>query len=260
MKYGIRDGMLKAPLEELFGAAAEIGFDGVEFCIGSDYRDNVLWQEGGVDELKGLADAAGVAISSLSPGVFSQFHPALPEAEKRAEGVEILTHVIECCGALDTTHVLVPMFPKDMDQWPEATWTQLVDGFEELAEVAGRRGVTLDLEATFDAQQLVTIVDRVGSKFVKVYHDSGNTMSRDQDPAQELRRLGSERVGMIHAKDTDRQALGEGRVDFADVDAAMREIGYDGWIVLETPVGDDPAADNAKNLAFIRKLGVQSGT
>jgi sugar phosphate isomerase/epimerase len=69
-----------------------------------------------------------------------------------------------------------------------------------------------------------------------------------------MRQLG-DLVGMIHAKDTDRKRLGEGKVDFKGVDAAIREIGYDGYIVLETPVGDDPRADNAFNLAFIKKLG-----
>ena len=69
---------------------------------------------------------AGVEISSLSPGVFSQFHPALPEAEKRAEGIEILTHVIGSCAAVDTRHILVPMFPRDMDEWSDSTWEQLV--------------------------------------------------------------------------------------------------------------------------------------
>lgn len=256
MKYGIRDTMLKATLEDTFKAASEIGFDGVEFCIGAEYRDNVLWQDGGIDKLKGLADAAKVEISSLSPGVFSRFHPALPEADLRKEGVEILTHVIECCQPLDTNQILVPMFPKDMYDWPDTTWTQLSDGLKALSDVAGKRGVTLNLEATFDADQYVRIVDAVSSDHLKVYHDTGNTMMRDQDPALEIRKLGPSRVGMIHAKDTDRQALGDGRVDFDDVDAAIREIDYDGYIVLETPVGDDPAADNAKNLKFVRKLGV----
>ena len=256
MKYGIRDTMLKAPMETMFSVAKEIGFDGVEFCIGRAYRENILWEDGGAERLKGLADEAGVEISSLSPGVFSQFHPALPEEEKRAEGVEILTHVIEACAAVDTQHILVPMFPKDMDDWSDTTWGLLVDGFKVLGEVAEKHGVVLDLETTFSADQLVMIVDRVASKSVKVYHDTGNTMSRGQDPAEEILKLGHDGVGMIHGKDTDRQALGEGRVDFDSVDAAMREIGYDGYIVLETPVGDDPNADNAKNLAFIQKLGV----
>ena len=256
MKYGIRDTMLKAPLEAVFSVAKDIGFDGVEFCVGRDYGENILWEDGGAEKLKGLADAAGVEISSLSPGVFSQFHPALPEAEKRAEGVEILTHVIGSCAAVDTRHILVPMFPRDMDAWPDSTWDQLVDGFKALGEVAEEHGVILDLETTFSADQLVMILDRVGSPAVKVYHDTGNTMTRGQDPAEEILKLGSEGVGMIHAKDTDRQALGDGRVDFDSVDAAMREIGYDGYIVLETPSGDDPNADHAKNLAFIKKLGV----
>jgi len=256
MKYGIRDGMLKAPMETMFSVAKEIGFDGVEFCIGREYQDNILWKDGGAEELKGLADAADIEISSLSPGVFSQFHSALPEEDKRAEGVEILTHVIGSCAAVDTQHILVPMFPKDMDEWPDETWDQLVDGFKALGAVAERHGVILDLETTFSADHLVMIVDRVGSKSVKVYHDTGNTMTRGQDPAEEILKLEHDGVGMIHAKDTDRQALGEGRVDFDAVDAAMREIGYDGYIVLETPVGDDANADNAKNLAFIKTLGV----
>ena len=255
MKYGIRDTMLRAPVETMFSVAKEIGFDGLEFCIGEAYRENVLWQDGGALKLQGLADAAGVEICSLSPGVFAQFHPALPEPEKRAEGIEILQYVIESCAAVDTRHILVPMFPRDMDEWPEGRWRQLVDGFKALGETAEKSGVILNLETTFSADQLDMILQRVGSPAVKVYHDTGNTMMRGQDPAAEILQLGRDGVGMIHAKDTDRQALGEGRVDFAAVDAAMRQIKYDGYIVLETPVGDDPKADNARNLAFIRQLG-----
>ena len=43
MKYGIRDNMLKAPMETLFSVAKDIGFDGVEFCVGRDYWENILW-------------------------------------------------------------------------------------------------------------------------------------------------------------------------------------------------------------------------
>lgn len=256
MQYGIRDNMLHAPIETMFSAARDIGFDGVEFCVGRAYRENILWRDGGAEELKALADAADIEISSLSPGVFAQFHPALPEPEKRAEGVEILTHVIASCAAVDTQHILVPMFPRDMDAWPQATWDQLVDGFKALGEVAEEHGAILDLETTFSADQLAMLLERIGSSAVKVYHDTGNTTMRGQDAAEEILKLGREGIGMIHAKDTDRQALGEGRVDFDAVDAAMRAIHYDGYIVLETPSGDDPHADHAKNLAFVKKLGV----
>ena len=255
MKYGIRDGMLKASLESTFSVAKDIGFDGVEFCIGREPQENVLWEDGGAKKLKGLADASGVEIPSLSPGGFARLHPALPEADLREEGRKVLTHVIQCCPTVGAKDVLVPMFPKDMDEWPDETWNQLANGFKEFAVLAIEHGVTLELETTFSTDHLIKLLDMIGSDAVKVYHDTGNTMTRGQDPSEELRRLGDQ-VGMIHAKDTDRQNLGDGRVNFDEVDAAIREIGYDGYIVLETPTGDDPNADNAQNLAFIQKLGV----
>ena len=254
MKYGIRDGMLRATLETMFAVAKEIGFDGIEYCIGGNYKDSLLWQAGGPGKLKALADKDDMEISSLSPGVFSSLHPALPDAEKRAEGREMLTHVIEVCPLLDTKDILVPMFPRDFAEWTEETWTMLIDGFKPLAEVAEKNKVALDLETTFNADQLLKIIDGVGSEYVKVYYDVGNQTNRGYDVPAEMRQLG-DKVGMIHAKDTDRKMLGEGRVDFKGVDAAIREIGYDGYIVLETPTGDDPKAANAQNLAFIKKLG-----
>ncbi len=60
---------------------------------------------------------------------------------------------------------------------------------------------------------------------------------------------------MIHIKDTDGKPLGEGRVDFKGVSTAIQDIGYDGYMVLETPGGSDPKASAAQNLAFTKKLG-----
>jgi sugar phosphate isomerase/epimerase len=254
MKYGIRDGMLKAPLESMFTVAKEIGFDGIEYCIGGGYKESLLWQEDGHEKLKALADKDGMEICSLSPGVFSSLNPVVPEAEKRAEGREMLTHVIEVCPLLETDSILAPMFPRDFAEWPQETWQMLIDGFKPLAEVAEKHKVYLDLETTFNADQLLMIIDKVGSDYIKVYYDVANQTNRGYDIVAELRQIG-DNIGMIHAKDTDGKMLGEGRVDFKGVDAAIRDIGYDGYIVLETPTGDDPNAANAQNLAFIKKLG-----
>lgn len=254
MKYGIRDGMLRASLDSMFKVAKEIGFDGIEFCIGGDYADSLLWQADGPEKLKALADEAGVEIASLSPGVFSSMNPAVEDADKRAEGIKMLTHTIEVCPALDTKAILVPMFPQDFNEWPPAKWQSFMDGLLPLAEVAEKHEVVLALETMFNADQMGKLVDNINSPFVKVYYDTGNLTNRDYDVPAEIRQLG-DKIGMIHAKDTDRKMLGEGRVDFKGVNDAMCEIGYDGYIVLETPVGDDANADNAQNLAFIKKLG-----
>jgi sugar phosphate isomerase/epimerase len=254
MKYGIRDGILREPLETLFTVAKNIGFDGIEYCIGGDYKDSLLWQEGGLEKLKALADKDGMEISSLSPGVFSSLSPVVPDVEKRAEGREMLTRVIEMCPPLDTDSILVPMFPRDVADWTEGTWKTLVDGLKPLAEVAEKHKVFLDLETTFNADQLLMVIDKIGSPYVKVYYDVGNCTNRGFDVPAEMRQLGDQ-MGMIHIKEAGGDLLGEGKVDFKGVSDAIRDTGYDGYLVLETRAGDDPKAAAAHNLAFTKKLG-----
>jgi len=254
MKYGIRNGMLREPLDNEFFVAKEIGFDGIEFCIGGNYKNELLWTDGGVDKLKGLADKSGVEVCSLSPGVFAGLHPALPDEAKRAEGIEMMKYCIEVCPQLGSKWILTPMFPKDYAEWSDETWKNLVDGFKEIMETAEKHNVILGLESTFPADYLLKIIDKVGSECLKAYYDFGNMKAWGQDPVEEVRKLGKQ-ICMIHVKDTGNKMLGEGDVDFKGVSDAVRDIGYDDYMVLETPSGDDPKASAAINLAFTKKLG-----
>ena len=56
-----------------------------------------------------------------------------------------------------------------------------------------------------------------------------------------------------HPPDWD-VALGQGDVDFAAVASALKAMGYDGWVILETPATDDPVAAAQANLDFARQL------
>jgi sugar phosphate isomerase/epimerase len=75
------------------------------------------------------------------------------------------------------------------------------------------------------------------------------------DTATELRALG-DLVKRVHLKDV-RVRVGDcppglGRVDFAETARALDEIGYEGWIVLETPPG--PPEVVGRDLAFARTV------
>ena len=58
----------------------------------------------------------------------------------------------------------------------------------------------------------------------------------------------------MHIKDYEGELLGDGRVDIAGSLAALREIGYDDWLVLETPSSGDPAVEQKEYLEFTRAL------
>lgn len=254
MKYGIRNGMLGEPLDKEFFVAKEIGLDGIEFCIGGNYKSELLWTDGGIEKLKGLADKSGVEVCSLSPGVFAGLHPALDDEAKRAEGIEMMKYCIEACSQLGTKWILTPMFPMDYKQWSDNTWKNLVDGFKAIMETAEKHKVTLGLESTFAADYLLMIIDKVGSECLKAYYDVANMKHWGEDPVEEILKLGKQ-ICVFHIKDTENKMLGEGNVDFKGVSDAIRKIGYDDYMILETPGGNDPKASAAINLAFTKKLG-----
>ena len=253
MKVSIRDGCLGRPALEALPLAAEIGFDGVEVCIGGDYATSLLWSAGGPEQVMAAADAAGIAVSSLSPGIYASLHPLVDDPAKREEGEKMLGETIALCGGLATEYILVPIFPRDFADWGEEQWDTFAGGLSRLAERAEAADVTLALETTMDADTLSRLLDRIDSPAAGVYYDVANTTTFGFDAPAELRALGAD-VVMIHVKDTDGQHLGEGRVPFDEVKAAIEEVGYDGWLVLETPRGDDPVESAKRNLAFTRDL------
>ena len=73
-----------------------------------------------------------------------------------------------------------------------------------------------------------------------------------------MKQLGSHIV-QIHVKEIGAE-MGEGKLDFPAIFSTIREIGYgrasaaNGYLILETEAGDDPAANARRNLEFVRSL------
>ena len=251
MKVGIRDGMLPVSFEESFQKAKEIGFDGVEVCMGVNYREHLLWQDGGIDKVNSLAEAAGVEVPSLSPGGFTAYSFMHPTDSTRSEGIAKLQYLAETAPQLGAKVILVPFFGNGMIEDDHIDASRFIDGLKAAAETAEKYGVSLAIESTVSAEQHQRIIDNVGSSAVGVYYDMGNATGFGYDSPSEIRSLGSA-ISQMHIKDTGGNHAGEGDVNFPAVFDATHAIGYDSWFVLETPGKDDPVASAAKNLDFVR--------
>ena len=251
MKVGIRDGMLPGSLEESFQKAKEIGFDGVEVCMGADYRDHILWQDGGIDQVNSLAEATGVEVPSLSPGGFTAYTFMHPTDSTRSEGIAKLQYLAEIAPQLGAKVILVPFFGNGQIEDEHIDAPRFIDGLKAAAETAEKYGVSLAVESTLSADQHQRIIDNVGSSAVGVYYDMGNATGFGYDSPSEIRSLGSA-ISQMHIKDTQGNHAGEGDVDFPAVFDAAHAIGYDSWFVLETPGKDDPVASAAQNLNFVK--------
>ncbi len=137
--------------------------------------------------------------------------------------------------------------PQEMDA--------VAGAFRELAPEAERANVTLGFENTLSAEDSARVLDRVGSKALRVYYDVGNATNMGGfDAVKEIRWLGRERICQVHLK--DKGYLGEGKVNFPGVVRALAEIEFTGFANLETasPSGS-VENDLRRNLAYVRGLG-----
>jgi len=105
------------------------------------------------------------------------------------------------------------------------------------------------------AERIRELAARVESAAFGCTFDLANPLRRGLDPPTEIRALGA-LVRRVHVKDTlvrpGDVRPGRGRVDFAACAQALGEIGYDGWLTLETPRALPPLV--ARDLSFMRTV------
>ena len=238
IKFGVCDWTLgKSGSPEAFALAKKLGFDGVQVSL-LPQGDSLVF----VDNTKRAAflDAAGKrgqAIASFALGILND----VPlKNDPRAE--RWLGEAIGICRDTGVKVILVPFFGKGDLRNDSAGVDACVAALRRLAPNAERAGVVLALESYLSADELLKILDRVGSPSVQIYYDVANSQAAGLDIAREIPLLGK-RIAEIHAKDT-KDLYGKGSMDFPLVRKAMEEIGYGGWFVVEgtkLPLGLEPS-------------------
>jgi len=259
MKIGIRSGaMANPPMAELFAQVAEIGFEGVELEVAADYEETMLSSEEGRAELNQLSTDSGVAIPSLCVGALWTSSPAASD-EKLLERSRFLIEAgIEAAGDVGAKWILIPVTPSEEEISHQECVDRWIREMQRVAPITEQADITLCLENVGrgcgkSAQDLKTLADGAGSSHIKTYYDIGNATAFENDPVEEIKFLG-DLIGEVHIKDREGDLLGDGIVDIPGSLAALREIGYDDWLVLETPATDDPMAAGRHNLQYLRGL------
>lgn len=256
---GVMEPVLGCGLDEAFAVAAAIGFDCIELNVSGDYAAHPLYDPERRRQLKARATEAGVEIASVCLGAFWKVPPSSPDEAVRREATRLLEDTIDVCAELGAATILAPLTENDTTK--NEPHERERDRWAEMLRAAGRRaeekGVNVGLEACTRAyarraEDVLALVERSGAERVGVYYDPGNSVIAGLDPAKEIPLLG-DRLKGFHVKDPGGDYLGEGRVDFPAVIAALKANGYRGALILETRAGDDARASAGRNLEFVRK-------
>jgi L-ribulose-5-phosphate 3-epimerase len=252
LRVGVTDWNLRLTADpESVPLAARLGFEGVQVSFGRKLIDGRL-----------PADDPGIVARYLQLSAehrlpidgtcVDMLHTNGLKNDKLA--VRWVADSIRLTAALKTQVLLLPFFGRQALKTEEER-NYVGDVLRELAPAARKAGVVLGLEDENSAEENVRIMDRSRDASVLVYYDVGNSANiGGYDVVREIRWLGKDRICQIHLKDKP-MYLGEGKIPFAQVVQAIREIGFTGFANLETD--SRPAAleeDMRRNLAYMRGL------
>ncbi len=231
------------PLAETAARAARCGLDGVE-----------LFGDASADPRAAarILTDHGLTVFSLTPADADISHP--DEAARRA-GLDYYRRLCDFAAELGGGQERAPLVgvhglvgrirPVSTQQEEDALLAASLAVIAE--ELAGRglRGV-FEILNRYESHQVRTVaeglalLDAVGVDNIALLADAYHMNIEEADPAAALRAAGS-RLGLYHAADNHRGAVGAGSIDFAAQFAALDAAGYAGPVVLElNAAGPDP--------------------
>jgi len=246
-KIGICEWMLGKPDQSSLEVAKEIGVDGMQANMGNLNNDMQLRKP---EVQKAYLDAAkrlGLEISSI--GVAEMNNTPL-KSDPRAE--PWLLESIEVAKALGVKVILLAFFFKNDLKNDKPGTDRVVELLKKAVPVAEKEGVIYGIESWLSADEHLDIINRVGSPALTCYYDVGNSHKMGYDIYKEIRQLGKQ-ICEFHAKDYD-GLYGEGTVDFKKVREAMDEIGYRGWIQIESGGKLGPVPSFKANREYLKTV------
>ncbi|MDB5085115.1 MAG: xylulose 5-phosphate 3-epimerase [Bacilli bacterium] len=233
-------------LEEVFKQSIQAGFDGVELNLYAPGEVGFTLDTSAAEaeRILKLASSYGLELKSLSTGLLWASPLSSSDPELRAKGRAVVAKQLEIAGLLGMETILVVPGNVDPATSYEVCYSRSQEELKQLLPLAEKRGITIGIENVWNKfllspLEMARYIDEFGSSFVGAYFDVGNVLQFGY-PEQWIRILGS-RIKKVHVKDFSRRVgnitgfvpLLSGDVNWKEVRAAFREIGYDGYITAE---------------------------
>jgi len=231
--------------------AAKTGYDSIELSLDATGDLSLESTDEQIIAHRKLADELGIEISSLATGLYWDNPLSHDDPAVREKAKAIVRFQLKAAKLLGVDAILVvpgcvnARFIDGCAEMPyDVVYDRALEAMMELKKDAEEAGVVIALENVWNKFLLSPLemrdfIDKIGSDYVKVYFDVGNTQFIGF-PEHWIKILGS-RIGRIHMKDF-KEAIGnldgfcellQGNVNFPAVMKALREVGYDGYLTAE---------------------------
>jgi D-psicose/D-tagatose/L-ribulose 3-epimerase len=224
----------------LMDKAKQMGFDSFEFGLEDTSH---------VDPAKLKQKLQQTGLRCVICGAFGPDRDLTHEdSSVRENSLNYITTAIRMCKEAGVKTLAGPMYsavgkrrhvPPDQKK---KEWDLAVKGLKEAGKRAADAGITLAIEPLnrFEtdlvntAEQCERLVNDIGMNNVGFHLDSFHMNIEEKNSGDAIRRAGK-RLYHFHACENDRGAPGSGvNVDWPNIAAALKEVGYKGEAVIET--------------------------
>ena len=241
----------KKDFAEAVREAKELGYEGIEVCLFGEGPLSLDISDADIAKLGKTLDSAGLQAASVTTGALWDFPLTSSDAAAREKGKQAVVKCLEVANKLGATGILVVpgavevFFNPAMEVVQYDVAIQRVEeAMKELVPVAEKNKVAIGIENVWNKMFLSPLeardfIDKFGSEYLGWFFDVGNIMLLGM-PDQWIRILGK-RIKKVHVKDFRRSVgnldgfvdLLEGDVNWPEVMKALREVGYDDYLIGE---------------------------
>jgi D-psicose/D-tagatose/L-ribulose 3-epimerase len=221
-------------------AIKQVGFDGVEVPI-FDPSDTAHF-----GKLGSILDDLGLERTAVALIPDEAHSPISPDAAARDRGVDHLRRAIDCCAALEAQALVGPWYqPLGVFSGDAPTDDELercAGVHRQVAGVARDAGLICALEPLnrFESyllntcEQTSAYLERLGEPGFGILYDTFHANIEEKDPLAALHAAYAKgHVGHVHISENDRGTPGRGHAKIAETIAALKGLGYDGWLTIE---------------------------
>ncbi len=246
---------VNGPMDRAIAEIGSLGYNGIEMFDGNvaDYAEHP-------EDLVALLEAADVQLVGVYTGGNFIYDEILPEELSR------VTRAAELAAQFGATSLVVGGGARRASGTLEKDYKRLAAALDQVTDIAAAHG----LEACYHPH-LTTIVESPEELDLLMPHtrigfcpDTAHLAAGGGDPAEMIRRY-PDRVRHVHLKDArlsplEFLPLGAGEIDFESVLEALRETGYDGWLIVELDSYDgDPREAAAQSKSHLDRLLATTG-
>jgi len=218
-------------------------------------------------EIRRLAEEAGLKISGIHWVLVQTegMHLTHPDFAIRARTARYFVELVDFCRDLGGRFIILGS-PKQRSLEPGVSREQGAAWARETLQQAVRRaercGVTICIEPLSPvetnfintAAEAIEFVKSLPSPSLRIMLDV-KAMSSEGKPIPQIIREAWPYFAYFHANDANLKGPGFGETDFRPIAAALREVGYEGYVSVEVfKFEEGPEAIASRSLAYLREV------